>query len=91
MAQGHHFHLDAAGHSVTVNMYSGHPGLIELLVDGKETGHITLRGDRPRLVAGELPTDPPLPVTVRITPGPGVPRCTAVIGGVETLMSPRAF
>lgn len=91
MAGSHHFHLDARGHSVTVNVHSGHPGLVELLVDGKETGHSALRGNRPQLVSGELPTDPPASVTVRVTPGPGTPRCTAVIDGTETMMSPRAF
>lgn len=91
MARSHHFHVDARGHSVTVDIHSGHPGLIELLVDGKETGHVPLHGNRPQLVTGELPTDPPLPVIVRIAPGPGTPRCTAVIDGAETLMSPRAF
>ncbi|MEU9371936.1 hypothetical protein AB0D71_46530 [Streptomyces avermitilis] len=91
MARSGHFHLDARGHSVTVNIHNGHPGLIELLVDGKETGRAALQGNRPLLVTGELPTDPPLPVTVRIAPGPGTPRCTVVIDGAETLMSPRAF
>ena len=91
MARSHHFHLDVRDHSVTMNIHSGHPGLIELLVDGKETSHVRLRGNRPQLVTGELPTDPPLPVIVRIAPGPGMPRCTAVIDGAETLMSPRAF
>ncbi|UQX04731.1 hypothetical protein [Streptomyces sp. RerS4] len=76
---------------MTVDIHSGHPRLIELLVDGTEIGHVPLHGNRTQLVTGELPTDPPLPVIVRIAPGPGTPRCTAVIGSAETLMSPRAF
>ncbi|WP_241518721.1 hypothetical protein [Streptomyces sp. CB03238] len=76
---------------MTVSIHGGHPGLVELLVDGKETGRVPLRGHRPQVLTGELPTDPPLPVIVRVVPGPGTPRCTAVIDGAETLMSPRAF
>ncbi|KOG09671.1 hypothetical protein ADK35_39215 [Streptomyces viridochromogenes] len=91
MAPTHHFHLDARGHSVTVNIHGGHRGAVELLVDGKETGRAEVHGSRPLILTGELPADPPLPVTVRITPGPGAPRCTAVIAGAETVMSPRAF
>lgn len=91
MARSNHFHLDARGHSVTVNIHRGHPRLVELLIDGKETGHVPLQGNRPRLVTGELPTEPPLPVIVRVVPGPGTPCCTAVIDGAEMLMSPRDF
>ncbi|WP_244317829.1 hypothetical protein [Streptomyces chryseus] len=76
---------------MTGNIHNGHPGLIELLVDCKETGHVPLQGSRPQLVTGELPTDPPLPVIVRVAPGPGTARCTAVIDGTETPMSPRSF
>ncbi|MFF9691434.1 hypothetical protein [Streptomyces sp. NPDC014623] len=91
MARSHHFHLDAADHSVTVNIYGGHPGLVELLVDGKETSHAPLHRNRPQHVTGELPRDPPLTVTIHITPGHGTPRCAAVIDSAETLMPPRAF
>jgi hypothetical protein len=91
MVRSHHFHLDARGHSVTVNIDGGHRGAVELLVDGKETGRAKAHGNRPLILTGELPTDPPLPLSVRITPGPGAPRCTAVIDGAETEMSPRAF
>lgn len=91
MSGPHHFHIDAAGHSVTVNIYGGRRGAAELLVDGKATGHAELQGNRPAIVSGELPTEPPRPVSVRITPGPGAPRCAAVIDGAEMLMSPRAF
>ncbi|MFD3513674.1 hypothetical protein [Streptomyces sp. NPDC058657] len=96
MTRCHHFHLDVRGHSVTVNVHSGRPGLIELLVDGKEIHRQPLHGPGhgPRTATGELPTDPPLPVTVHVVPGlPGLgtPRCTAVIDGAETPMAPRAF
>ncbi|MFF3247046.1 hypothetical protein ACFYWY_25700 [Streptomyces sp. NPDC002870] len=76
---------------MTVNIDGGHRGAVELLVDGKETGRAEIQGGRPLILTGELPSDPPLPVSVRITPGPGVPRCIAVIDGAETVMSPRAF
>ncbi|WP_225859637.1 hypothetical protein [Streptomyces albicerus] len=76
---------------MTVNIDGVHRGAAELLVDGKETGRAEAHGSRPLILVGELPTDPPLAVSVRITPGPGAPRCTAVIDGVETVMSPRAF
>lgn len=91
MGLSHHFHLDARGHSVTVNIDSGHRGAVELLIDGKETGRAEIHGNRPLTLTGELPTDPPLPVSVRVTPGPGTPRCTAVIDGAEAVMSRRAF
>ncbi|MEU9373662.1 hypothetical protein AB0D94_07840 [Streptomyces sp. NPDC048255] len=74
-----------------MNIRIGHRGVIELMVDGKETGRAQLNGKRPVIVSGELPTDPPRPVSVRIAPGPGVPRCTAVIDGEDIPMSPRAF
>ncbi|MER5215322.1 hypothetical protein ABT063_33440 [Streptomyces sp. NPDC002838] len=76
---------------MTVTIDGGHRGAVELLVDGKETGRAEARGSRPLILTGELPADPPLPLSVRITPGPGAPRCTAVIDGAETEMSPRAF
>lgn len=91
MERSHYFHLDAGDHSVTVNLYGGHPGLVELLIDGKETSHAPLQRNRPQLVTGELPTDPPLSVIRHITPGHGVPRCAAVIDGAKTLMPRRAF
>lgn len=96
MTRCHHLHLDVRGHSVTVNIYRGNicggrPGAIELLVDGKETRHVRPHGKGPHLVTGELPTDPPVPVVVHVTPGPDAPRCTVEIDGTETPMSPRAY
>ncbi|MGW7307981.1 hypothetical protein ACWGI1_20695 [Streptomyces sp. NPDC054835] len=75
MRARHHFHIDYRGHSVSATVQTGHTPVVEVLVDGKETGHATSRDDRPVTVHVELPTDPPTPVTVRATPGPGVPRC----------------
>ncbi|AWZ07187.1 MULTISPECIES: hypothetical protein [unclassified Streptomyces] len=57
---------------------------------GRETGRTALRGNLPLLVSGDLSTEPPMPVSIRITPGPGTPRCAAVIDGMEILMSPRS-
>ncbi|MDQ8704770.1 hypothetical protein RCO28_20060 [Streptomyces sp. LHD-70] len=91
MTRNHHFHLDFAGHSVTVNVHNSHRVIAELLVDGKVTDHQQSRGHRPLLLSGELADEPSRPVGVRVLPGPGVPRCTAVIDGTEELMSPRAF
>ncbi|MDQ0945883.1 hypothetical protein [Streptomyces sp. V1I1] len=58
---------------MTVNIDGGHRGAVKLLVDGKETGCAEAHGNRPLILTGELPTDPPLPVSVRITPGPARP------------------
>ena len=92
MGRSHHFHLDVGGHSVTVNIGHGRHGAAELLVDGKETGRAEIHGSRPLTLTGELPTDPPRPVSVCITPGPGgAPRCTAVLDGAETVMPSREF
>ncbi|MFF0462736.1 hypothetical protein [Streptomyces mexicanus] len=91
MGPRHHFHLDARGHSVTVNVECRRRGAAELLIDGKETGRVDLRGRRPLLLSGELPTDPPVTVTVDVTLEPGAPRCVAVIDGAATPMPARPF
>ncbi|APU43339.1 hypothetical protein [Streptomyces sp. TN58] len=88
MTRPHHFHLDAVGHSLTVNIHAGLHGDAELLVDGKETGRTEVYGNRPLIMSGELPTGPPRQLSVRIMPGPGAPRCAAVIDGKEQWMSP---
>ncbi|GGU78529.1 hypothetical protein GCM10010275_11600 [Streptomyces litmocidini] len=75
MGARHHFPVDHLGRSVSVTVRTGHAPAAEVLVDGKETGRATGQDDRPVTVTIELPTDPPTPVTVRATPGPGVPRC----------------
>ncbi|MFF9849507.1 hypothetical protein [Streptomyces litmocidini] len=93
MRASHHFHIDHLGHSVSVTVQSGHAPAVEVLVDGKETSRATGQGDRPVTVTIELPTDPPTPVTVRVTPGPGVPRCLLLGAADEEpqVMAPRPY
>ncbi|MET9319121.1 hypothetical protein ABZX75_02830 [Streptomyces sp. NPDC003038] len=92
MRRRHHFHIDHAGHSVTATVQTGHPVVVEVLVDGKETGLTTTSGDHPVTVPVELPTDPPTPVHVRVTPGPGIPRCLFEAPDAEPqVMSPRPY
>ncbi|MDX3534327.1 hypothetical protein PV721_08080 [Streptomyces sp. MB09-01] len=74
MRRRHHFHIDHAGHSVSATVQTGHTAVVEVLVDGKETGYATTRADHPVTVHVELPTEPPTPVSVRATAGP-VPAC----------------
>lgn len=62
----HRFHLDHAGHSITVDLRTGHTPEIELLVDGKEVGYLHRRGPDSTTLSSELPTDPPQPFTVRL-------------------------
>lgn len=93
MKARHHFHIDYRGHSVSATVQTGHHPVVEILVDGKETGYATSRDDRPVMVHIELPTEPPTPVVVRATPGPGVPRCL-LIGPEEQeghVMAPRIY
>ncbi|MFJ8661129.1 hypothetical protein [Streptomyces sp. NPDC093795] len=93
MSRRHHFHIDHLGHSVSVTVQTGHTAVVEVLVDGKETGYARTQGDRPVTVPVELPTDPPTTVTVRATPGPGEPRCllTTEADGEPQMMAPRAY
>ncbi|MFE6036850.1 hypothetical protein [Streptomyces sp. NPDC056452] len=92
MRQRHHFHTDHAGHSVTATVRTGHTVLVEVLVDGKETGSVTAHGDGTIVVHVELPTDPPEQATVRVKPGPGAPSCLFETPDAEPrIMSPRAY
>ncbi|WP_328926166.1 hypothetical protein OG429_17060 [Streptomyces sp. NBC_00190] len=92
MRRRHHFHVDHAGHSVSATVQTGRRVEVEVLVDGKETGHATTHDDHPVSVPVELPTDPPSTVSVRATPGPGVPRCfLEVVGADPQVMSPRPY
>lgn len=92
MRRRHHFHTDHAGHSVSVTVETGRAVLVEVLVDGKETGHGTTHGDRPVAVRVEVPTEPPEWATVRVWPGPGLPRCLFESADAEPRpMSPRAY
>ncbi|MCX5123525.1 MULTISPECIES: hypothetical protein [unclassified Streptomyces] len=90
MRRRHHFHIDYDGHSVSATVQTGHTVEVQVLVDGEETGHATTWDDRPVTVRVDLPTDPPIPIAVRTTPGPGVPRCLLEAPGVEPhVMSPH--
>ncbi|MEU5215094.1 hypothetical protein AB0G79_02700 [Streptomyces sp. NPDC020807] len=93
MSRRHHFHIDYLGHSISATVQTGHAPVLEVLVDGKETGYATTKGDRPLTVAVELPNDPPTTVSVRATPGPGVPRCLllATADGEPQVMAPRLY
>ncbi|MFB7860505.1 MULTISPECIES: hypothetical protein [unclassified Streptomyces] len=93
MKARHHFHIDYRGHSVSATVQTGHRPVVEVLVDGKETGHATTHHDRPVTVNVVLPSEPPIPVSVRATPGPGVPRCL-LLGPEEPeghVMAPRIY
>ncbi|MFE9257579.1 hypothetical protein [Streptomyces sp. NPDC006879] len=92
MRRRHHFHVDHAGHSVSATVQTGRHPVVEVLVDGKETGHLTTERDRPVILHVELPTDPPMPAEVKATPGPGLPRCVLQVpGGEQYVMSPRPY
>jgi hypothetical protein len=91
MRRRHHFHIDHLGHSVSATVQTGRTAVVEVLVDGKETGHATTSHDRPVVVPTELPTDPPTPVAVRATPGPGTPHCVLELPGGEHAMTPRPY
>ncbi|MFF3839337.1 hypothetical protein [Streptomyces sp. NPDC001930] len=92
MSRRHHFHIDHLGHSVSATVQTGHRAVVEILVDGKETGHATPKDDSVT-VPVELPTDPPTTVTVRATMGPGEPRCLllATADGEPQEMAPRPY
>jgi hypothetical protein len=64
MTQHQQFHLDHAGHSITVNVEVGHSPEVELLVDGKEVGYSHEHGARIIELESELPEDPPHPFSV---------------------------
>ncbi|GHA96985.1 hypothetical protein ACIQRS_24835 [Streptomyces termitum] len=93
MSRQHHFHIDHRGHSVSVTVEAGHRPVVVVLVDGKETGRAETRGDRPVTVPVELPADPPVAAAVRVTPGPGVPRCLLLAedGTDPHVMAPRLY
>ncbi|GCB43470.1 hypothetical protein [Streptomyces sp. NL15-2K] len=67
MARGHRFHLDRAGHSVTVQT-GARSGDVELLVDGKVVDFRRGRRTGVTVLAAELPDDPPQPFTVHVHP-----------------------
>ncbi|MFC1410858.1 hypothetical protein ACEZCY_15930 [Streptacidiphilus sp. N1-12] len=92
MTRQHHFHLDHAGHSITVDVRSGHAREIELLVDGKEVGSRRERASDAASLPGELPGDPALPFTVRVEHlrhRSHEPSCTVLLDGRELPMAER--
>ncbi|MCB8902264.1 MULTISPECIES: hypothetical protein [unclassified Streptomyces] len=93
MSRRHHFHIDHLGHSVSATVQTGHRSVVEILVDGKETGHAAIKDDGPVTVPVELPTEPPTTVTVRASTGPGEPRCLllATADGEPQVMAPRPY
>ncbi len=93
MSRQHYFHTDHDGHSITVNVRSGAPHEMELLVDGKEVFHESPRGSGTTVMTGELPDDPPHPFSVAVREprfGSRVPRCSLMLDGVREPMPERA-
>ena len=87
------FHLDHAGHSITVELAGRLTREVDLLVDGKEVGLRREHGAESVLLAGDLPDDPPLPFTVRVDHtqhGIRNAECVLVIEGREIPMPERA-
>ncbi|MBP2583086.1 hypothetical protein J3A78_003564 [Streptomyces sp. PvR006] len=93
MSRRHHFHIDHLGHSVSATVQTGHRSFVEVLVDGKETGHAAIKGEQPVPVPVELPTDPPVTVTVLASMGPDEPRCEllATADREPRTMTPRPY
>lgn len=86
MTRRQHFHLDRAGHSITVDVRLGRTREIELLVDGKETGLRRERSSDAVTLTGELAEDPPKPFAVRVDhlrQHPELLNCTLVLDGRE--------
>ncbi|MEU9132182.1 hypothetical protein AB0D08_29425 [Kitasatospora sp. NPDC048540] len=91
MRRRHSFHLDRAGHSVTVNIRSGWITETELLVDGREIAFHRAHGPGglPRTLCGVLPGRPGA-FLVRIDrPAPGAPelRCELELDGAVLPMT----
>ncbi|MEZ0091406.1 hypothetical protein [Streptacidiphilus sp. EB129] len=90
----HQFHVDQAGHSITVNLRSGHPPEIELLVDGKELDYHHERLADSVTLTGELPSTPPQPFSVRVDHVHHRARravCTLITDVDERVMPERAM
>ncbi|MGP4000619.1 hypothetical protein [Streptomyces sp. 8N706] len=93
MGRSHHFRLDHAGHSITVNVGPGRTSRIELLVDGKEVFLQRGHGTGTSVLNGELPGEPPVPFRVLVHQprlGALIPRCTLELNGVEQPIPERA-
>ena len=86
MTRRHNFHLDRAGHSITVDVHLGHPREVWLVVDGRETGLRRERAADMVTLDGELAEDPPQPFTVRVDRlrhRTKPPTCTLMLDGRE--------
>jgi hypothetical protein len=93
MSHHQHFHIDHAGHSITVNVAGGHTPEVELLVDGKEVGYRHERGSRIIELSSELPEDPPHPFSVCVyhpRHGQRTLACALRLDGHEAYMPERA-
>ncbi|MFM9369983.1 hypothetical protein [Streptomyces sp. Da 82-17] len=73
MARGHRFHIDQAGHSVTVQVTGPH-GAVEVLVDGKVVAYRPALGRETCVLDAELPQDPPRPMRILLAPVEGLNR-----------------
>ncbi|MDF3289550.1 hypothetical protein [Streptomyces silvisoli] len=94
MGRPFHFHIDHAGHSITVTVRSGLTSEIELLVDGKEVFRQRVHGSGTSLLSGELPEDPPLPFRIHVHQarfGSAIPRVTLEVDGEEVPIPERAI
>ena len=92
MTRPHRFHLDHAGHSITVEARTGHTPEVALLVDGKEVGYRHQRGADATVLTGELPDDPPQPFELRLDHLRHATRsltCTLLLAGRELPMPER--
>ncbi|MER8182313.1 hypothetical protein [Kitasatospora sp. NPDC094015] len=89
MSRHRRFHLDRAGHSITLNVRAGWKTEYELLVDGKEVDlhrHGHRHGADDDLLTGELPGEPARPFAIRVEhPGKGrdAIACVLELDGAE--------
>ncbi|MER7756494.1 hypothetical protein [Kitasatospora sp. NPDC097643] len=94
MRQRYSFHLDRAGHSVTVNIRSGWITETELLVDGKECAfhRVHGHGDYPLTLAAQLAEEPSSPLAVRLERTGAAEHplaCVLEVAGAEHAMPER--
>lgn len=93
MGRRHHFQLDVESHSVTVNVYSGRPREVELLVDGEEVARRQVQSAGSYVLTADLPEDRTRPLRIRVHQprfGSSVPSCSVELDGVQQPMPERA-
>jgi hypothetical protein len=87
MNQRQHFHIEHAGHSITVDISGGRRREVELLVDGREVGHQKDKNADRLTLSGQLPEVPPRPFAVRVDGRQHhrsqPPTCTLLLAGDE--------